>query len=69
MDAVELVLSTKVGADSTAWMAETAGWKVGDAGSRSMDSEGRRGVTSLENSVRGRCELVRHYDGEWGILW
>jgi hypothetical protein len=52
-------VSTKVGADSTAWMVETAGWKVGDARLRSTNNEGRRG-----NGVRGRCELVRHYDRE-----
>jgi len=68
VNVVEPVPSTKAGADSTARTAETAGWKVGDAGSRSTNNEGRRGVTSLENGVRGRCESVRRYDGERGVL-
>jgi len=70
VNVVEPVPSRKAGADSTARTAETAGWKVGDAGSRSTNNEGRRGVTSLENDVRGRgrCESVRRYDGERGVL-
>jgi len=39
--------SAKAGADSTAKTAETVGWKVADAGSRSENKGGRRGVTSL----------------------
>ena len=39
--------SVKTGADNTDKTAETVGWKVGDVGSRSMNKEGRRGVTSL----------------------
>jgi hypothetical protein len=41
------VPSAKAGADNTARMADTAGSKVGDSGSRSRNKEGRRGVTSL----------------------
>jgi len=39
--------SAKAGDDRTAKTAETTGWKAGDAGSRSANREGRRGVTSL----------------------
>jgi hypothetical protein len=39
--------SKKAGAESTAKTAETVGWKVTDAGSRSKNKDGRRGVTSL----------------------
>jgi hypothetical protein len=70
VEAVEPVPSTKAGADSTARTAETAGWKVGDAGSKSTNNEGRRDVTLLESDVRGRGrrESVRRYDGERGVL-
>jgi hypothetical protein len=39
--------SAKAGEDSTAKTAETVDWKASDAGSRSENKEGRRGVTSL----------------------
>jgi hypothetical protein len=38
-------------------MAEMAGWNVVDAGSRSRNKEGRRGVMSLQKGIRGRWGL------------
>ena len=51
---VELVPSIKVGAESTAWMVETTGWKVGDAGSRSTN-----------NIMKAEEEMVSGVGASW----